>query len=203
MGKRGLAKALYQIASTQQGYFTARQAKEAGYSYTRFAYHVRQGNWEKEGRGIYRLTDFPSTERPDLVYWSLWSCDHQGNVQGVFSHLTALAIHELSDANPARYDLTVPTRFRKYNPIPPNIILHRNGLDEIDIQEMDGYRVTSPVRTILDVIADDTCQEEIVVQAIVEALERGVLTRRELKGIILKCQAERALRIMREVDQYE
>ena len=119
---------LFEAASLQQGYFTSQQAKKAGYSDSRFTYHVKKGRWVREGRGIYRLASYPLGDRPDLVFWSLWSCDRRGNVQGIFSHQTALAIHDLSDVMPARYHLTVPKKFRKFHATPENIVLGGNSL---------------------------------------------------------------------------
>jgi hypothetical protein len=43
MKANNMEQQLYQKASLQQGYFTARQAKEVGYADSRFSYHVRKG----------------------------------------------------------------------------------------------------------------------------------------------------------------
>ena len=37
-------RALYAIAATQGGYFTAKQAAASGYNYTHLAYHLQAGN---------------------------------------------------------------------------------------------------------------------------------------------------------------
>jgi predicted transcriptional regulator of viral defense system len=95
------AKRLYEIAESQQGFFTTKQAKTAGYLEEAHVYHVKVGNWQRERRGIYRLVQFPPTERPDLVLWHLWSRNREDTPQGVFSHQTALGIFELSDINPS------------------------------------------------------------------------------------------------------
>ena len=55
-------KNLYKIACQQQGYFTAKQAKQAGYSQKHHSYHVRFENWVREIRGIYRLPYFPQDD---------------------------------------------------------------------------------------------------------------------------------------------
>ena len=44
--------ALMTIAQDQQGYFTTKQAIEAGYADNTHPYHVRAGNWE---RGAYEV----------------------------------------------------------------------------------------------------------------------------------------------------
>ena len=66
---------LFAVAESQGGYFTAKQAEEAGFDRTNHTYHVRAGNWEREHRSIFRLAHYPANERPDLVLWSLWSRD--------------------------------------------------------------------------------------------------------------------------------
>jgi predicted transcriptional regulator of viral defense system len=197
MNSKKLGQALYQIASLQQGYFTARQAKEAGYSDSRFPYHVRKGHWLHEGRGIYRLAQYPPSERPDLVYWSLWSCNREGKAQGTFSHETALAIHDLSDVMPAKYHLTVPPGFRRHHECPTNLVLHFQDIPPEQIVELEGYRVTSPQQTLKDVLKEENISEELVIQAIEEALERGIITNNALQKT--KDNSERALRIFNAI----
>ena len=97
---------LYDVASGQGGYFTSRQALDAGYGDNLHPYHVRAGNWVRERRGVYRLTQFPQPSRPDLMVLQLWSRNRQDEPQGVFSHTTALTLHDLSDAMPAKVDMT-------------------------------------------------------------------------------------------------
>lgn len=118
---------------------SSQPSKKAGYSDSRFAYHVRKGNWIREGRRIYRLANYPLGERPDLVYWSLWSTNRQGKIQGVFSHQTALAIHELSDVMPAKYHMTVPKGFRRYHPYSENLVLYFANLLKDEIWEFGRH----------------------------------------------------------------
>src|SRR5258708_11585492 len=61
------ARRLYEIAQSQQGFFTTKQATRAGFAEKTHAYHVKVRNWIREHRGIYRLADFPTAERPDLM----------------------------------------------------------------------------------------------------------------------------------------
>lgn len=192
-------KRLYEIASLQQGYFTSRQAKEAGYADSKFPYYVRTGRWTHEGRGIYRLANYPLSDRPDLVYWSLWSCNRRGEVQGVFSHQTALAIHDLSDVMPVKYHLTVPKKFRKYHAPPENLVLYFSNLQSQEILEFEGYRVTTPEKTIYDVLLDDEISEEFVIQAISDGIDKGVISKLRVISMIEQLHSDRAKRIMNEI----
>lgn len=170
---------LYRIASSQGGFFTARQAKAAGYTDNNFPYYLRAGNWIKEYRGIYRLSRFPESTNSQLILWMLWSQNRQGIPQGVYSHETALSIHELSDIMPGRLHMTVPRNFRRNGPIPSVLILHRCALTEHDIESIDGARVTRPLRTILDIVEAQTLSSDHIEQALREALHRGLIPRHE------------------------
>ena len=168
------------IASRQQGYFTAKQASKAGYSYAAQFHQVAVENWVREARGIYRIADYTGADRPDLVLWSLWSSNRKGKPQGVFSHETALSIHGLSDVMPAHLHMTVPLAFRRSAKIPSVLVIHRAILTATDIQEMDGYRVTRPLRTIIDVASLETVSAELLEQAVRQALQRGLVKRDDL-----------------------
>src|SRR4051812_14576737 len=96
--------AIYLLAEAQGGFFTARQARDAGVADNTHPYHVQAGSWIRERRGIYRLARFPLPSRPDLMLWQLWSHNRAGEAQGTFSHATALTLHDFSDAMPRRLD---------------------------------------------------------------------------------------------------
>jgi len=50
---------LFEIAASQYGLFTAKQAIKAGFKKNNHPYHVQVGNWVREWHGIYRLARFP------------------------------------------------------------------------------------------------------------------------------------------------
>lgn len=66
-----LKKSLLSVAATQEGYFTAQQAKNAGYTPYHHGYHVSVGNWEKVDRGVFRIPGYPNNLQSDFVKWSL------------------------------------------------------------------------------------------------------------------------------------
>jgi predicted transcriptional regulator of viral defense system len=185
---------LWHVASGQRGYFTAAQARGAGYSYQAQRYHAQRGNWAVVDRGIYRFREFdslPASEDDHLVRWALW-----GRGLVVISHTTALSVHDLGTANPAEIHLTVPRDFRTKDGA---VTLHRADLADDEIEERQGYRVTTPVRAIVECAAARVDQD-IVDSAVAEALERGLTTRRRLLhaaqrlGASAELGVERALR---------
>lgn len=175
-GYKEMARRLYESASAQGGYFTAKQAQEAGYARSTHSYNTDAGNWVRELRGIYRLANYPQPERPDLIEWSLWSGDRQGQPQGVYSHQTALSIYDLSDANPAKIHMTVPRGFRRSGPAPEVLVLHRAALAQEDVEAMHGFKVTRPLRTIADLLASGTASLDHMGQAVQQAFRRGLVT---------------------------
>jgi predicted transcriptional regulator of viral defense system len=173
-------KELYQLAELQSGYFTTKQAGTLGYTSNKRIYHVRAGNWIREHRGIYRLARFPEPERPDLILWMLWSRDRTDRPTGVYSHQTALSLHDLTDANPARLDLTVPPNFRRGVPIPKVLRLHHAAIPPEEVELFYGVPVTNAMRTILDVWEEGSLPKPELRQAFREAMKRGNITKTQI-----------------------
>ena len=175
---------LFEVAESQQGYFTSRQAKASGYKDNTHPYHVRSGHWIRVHRGIYRLAKFPASQRPDLMIWALWSSNRSGQIEGVYSHQTALSIHGLSDILPDKLHMTVPLSFRRNSAIPKILVIHRKQLPQDTIVLVDGYFVTTPYQTLLDVIAEARISHELILQAVKTASERGIITQAMLKRLL-------------------
>ena len=179
---RSLAyRRLYEAAEGQQGFFTTKQAKAAGFAENTHPYHVQAGNWIREHRGIYRLALFPATDHPDLAQWALWSRNRREETDGVYSHQTALSLWELSDLNPSKLHMTVPKRFRRNSKLPSILVLYYADLRPGDIETAQGYKFTKPLRTILDLIEEDSVSNSIVRQAIRQSFERGLVARKQIK----------------------
>ena len=182
-GAKTAADALFAVAEGQQGYFTSKQATNAGYQLGSQAHHVKSGNWARVERGIYRLTRFPQSSEEQLVIYALWSRNRAGEPEGVYSHQTALSIHELSDLNPAKLHMTVPAAFRRTAKTPNVLVLHRANLSQTDIEPRQGFAVTRPLRTIADLAAAESTSRDIVEQALIEGRRHGVITARELSEL--------------------
>ena len=178
--RREVAKRLYEVAEGQQGFFTTKQAKAAGFAENTHPYHVQAGNWIREHRGIYRLASFPRDERPDLMLWSLWSRNRGEVAQGVYSHQTALSLHDLSDVMPAKLHITVPRRFRRNSEIPRVLVLHFAHLPQGDMGAVHGVGVTKAMRTILDLLEGGEVPLATLRQALREGLRRGLIRRSEI-----------------------
>jgi predicted transcriptional regulator of viral defense system len=182
MGKYNAAyDRLYETAADQQGYFTTKQAIAAGYADNVHSFHVKAGNWIREHRGIYRLAKYPLGDHPDMMQWYLWSRDRNDAPQGVYSHETALSFHDLSDINPPKLHMTVPPRFRRAGEIPRILVLHRGLLHQDDIENVQGFRITKPLRTLADLLIARTMQMDHMAQGVKQAFQRGLVTRSQLE----------------------
>jgi hypothetical protein len=179
---RESSRQLYEFAEQQQGYFTTKQAKAAGFAENTHPYHVKTGNWVRELRGIYRLVLFPATDRPDLALWSLWSRNRNEEIEGVYSHQTALSLHDLSDLNPAKLHMTVPRDFRRNSSLPGILVLHYSDLSDTDVQSGPGYRYTKPLRAILDLIEEGTVEKDFLRQSVLQAFDRGLISSSQIKS---------------------
>lgn len=189
-----LRRSLDALAFRQAGYFTAAQAKQIGYSYQAQKYHVDTGNWVRIDRGLFRLPEWPSAADDQFVRWTLWS-----TLRAVISHDTALRVHDLSDVDPARVHLTVPTGFRARDPL---VVTHRAELGDGDVEQRTGWRVTTPLRTLADVAAGQLSQE-IIDAAVRDAVERGLVTRRTLRRATAELPDRAALRLERALAEVE
>jgi hypothetical protein len=114
------------------------------------------------------------------MLWSLWSRNRREAAQGVYSHQTALSLHDLSDVMPAKLHMTVPRSFRRNSEIPRVLVLHFADLPESDIGVAYGVRVTRPMGTILDVLAGGEMPRATLRQALLEGLRRGLIRRSEI-----------------------
>lgn len=177
-------RALYRIAEAQGGYFTTKQAASLGYASNKRVYHVQAGNWLREHRGIYRLALFPEPDRPDLILWWLWSRDRTDRPAGIYSHQTALSLHELTDVNPSRLDMTVPPPFRRGVPVPRILRLHYGHISDEEQEVLFSVPATSALRTILDVWEEGSLPRDTLRQAFQQAKSSGKITRKQAADLL-------------------
>jgi len=184
---------LFEVASLQGGYFTAVQARADGYSKQNIAYHVATGRFQRISRGFYRLRAYPALPHEDVI--AAWV--RVGADRAVVSHETALSLYELSTARPEKIDLTVPHEQRpRHRPALSAVRVHTTTrpFGPGDIVQRFGVRVTSPARTIVDA-AEAGTEPEYIVDAVGQALSRGVLTEAEL-GVAARGRSERVRRLI-------
>lgn len=166
---------LYEIAAAQEGHFTTVQAATAGYYPQLLTKHLGNGGIVRVRRGVYRLAQYPPGDHEDLVVLWLWS-----DRAGVFSHETALVLHQLSDALPATAHLTLPRTWKSRRlRTPHGVELHFADFADADRAWAGAVPVTTAARTVVD-CADDGVSPELVRQAVEEGLRRGLFAEPEI-----------------------
>jgi predicted transcriptional regulator of viral defense system len=84
------------------GIISANQGKSAGLSYMNLSRLVRSGELERVARGVYEAADEPT----DALY-----IEQLRRPKAVYSHGTALYLHDLTDRDTIAFSVTVPTGY--------------------------------------------------------------------------------------------
>ena len=150
-------------ASEQDGYFTVAQAAGAGLSAEAIANRIAGGEWTRIDGDLLRVGSWP---RHELEEFSKW-CALLGPTS-VVSHHSAAELHGLGNLHPKFVHLSglLPTTDQ-------SLVIHRGLLDPSDIEFTGAFRITTPIRTMLDLAAGTISQftlDEIVGDAL--SLER-------------------------------
>jgi len=103
----------------------------------------------------------------------------------VVSHKTALIVHGLPELLPTKLHFTVPPTFRKTTP--PGCVLHKQRLGPDDGEEREGFRVTTPLRTLIDT-AESSVSREQFEKTVADAVAGGLIRRTEGTAV-LECEA--------------
>jgi hypothetical protein len=165
---KSIHRALLDVAEIQGGCFTAKQALSAGYADSVHNYHVNNGDWIKEGRGVYRLSELQMPDWPELAVWSLWSRGRDDVAQGIYCMETALAIHGLIKREDEIMHMAVPTSFRRNSEIPQQLKLYKEDIPARDIERKPGFLVTTLERTVRDI--RDKCTHPKILRIIEAAM---------------------------------
>jgi predicted transcriptional regulator of viral defense system len=96
----------------------------------------------------------------------------------VVSHESALALYGLSDVDPARIHITIPTSQRVRRSIPRRLALHWADLSEEDTTAYGGIPVTTVARTLRDCRAA-ALGDEVLTRALLQAEREGWIGRAE------------------------
>ncbi|HXT15040.1 MAG TPA: type IV toxin-antitoxin system AbiEi family antitoxin domain-containing protein [Gemmatimonadaceae bacterium] len=189
MRSRQWTTKLYDIAESQLGYFTAAQARAAGIHQVRLVQLHQSGDIERVSRGVYRLTRFPVSPLGQYMEAALWPQVRRPDARAVVSHVSALALHELSEVSPAKIHITLPPELRLRRAVPPQLVLHFAPLIPEDVQVVEGVPVTTPARTIRDVHAAHI-GPALIRRAIADGRRTGRLTHDEADGLTQELLAE-------------
>ncbi len=144
---------LQTIADRQHGFFTARQALEAGYSSQQQNYHLHCGNWIKLGWSVYRFPGFADNVESEFIRWSLLAAGRSQKRVIAISHESALHYYGLCTECPPQVHLTVSMMPR--GAFPENgCVLHHETLTAAEYSQCIGYNITTTAKTLRDMKPD-------------------------------------------------
>ena len=78
----------------------------------------------------------------------------------------------------------MPRSFRKGTPLPRGIVFYRSELPKSDVSEFHGYRVTTPARTIRDMLEAGTMHPQDIKEGLLQAVQKGLITNQQASKIV-------------------
>jgi hypothetical protein len=170
------------LAARQHGLLTFDQALACGLSPKQVKGRVSTGRWRTVVRGVHAVAGTPDTWRQRALAAQL----AVAGADGVLSHVTAAAAHSLLAPSPLPH-VTVPPAASARCPIGK---VHRSAVPLVDRATVDGLRVTSVSRTLVDlasvldrarleaVVDDALCRQSATAESTLGALDRAGTHRR-------------------------
>lgn len=193
--EKSASERLFEIAESQAGYFTAKQAASAGVSRQLLSHHANNGgSLIRTRRGLYRMRQFPSSKMELLV--AEWL--HTGlPINAVVSHESAAELLDLTDLIPGKVHMTAPLRYTGRR-TPSSVQLHftTDGVPAGERTERNGIPVTAVERTIIDLLTSHGVTEQSEL-AVAQALDRELITVESLR----RAAAGRSKAALGRVDQ--
>jgi predicted transcriptional regulator of viral defense system len=170
------------LAEEHDGLLTAEQAREAGFTDSVLTRLVQRGRIERTARGVYRIPYVSPGRFSQYREAVLWVKANRGPNQAALSHITALAVYGISDANPSLIHLTIPRSARLRRQIPKGLVLHREDLAPEDMTVEEGIPLTTISRTVADLLRSGG-RLDLIRQAISDARREGLIRDGEAKQL--------------------
>jgi very-short-patch-repair endonuclease len=158
------------IAERQHALVTTAQLDAAGIRDQALARRVRRRTLRRYHRGVYLFGLFETPRTREMG--ALLAC----GPEAVLSHRSAAHAWGLPVTRPDRVDVLRPTHSKR-----PGIHVHRGVPGPGEVLDLDGLRVTSPPRTLLD-LAPSAAGRELE-RLVEEAQVLRLATRREIEAV--------------------
>lgn len=186
---------LQSILMQNGGMITTAQANEVGISNERMRLFVKSGDLERVAFGIYVLPD----EFADKMYIS-----QLRRSKIIYSHETALFLHDLTDRDPINYTVTVPTGYSttKLREDGFTVFTIKRELHEIGVTKlttMFGHSVTvyGLERTICDCLRS---RSQLDIAVVTDAIKR--YARRKDKNLNTLMQMAEMFQVAKPLRSY-
>lgn len=179
------------LAAVQHGVFSLDQARANGMSLDQAKRRVRSGRWRRVHPAVYAIEgsfDSLAQRRRAAALWF--------GSGGVFSHRTAAALWGFAGFEEDDGPVSIAST-RHVEP-PPGVRIFRIGaLLAREVGRVDGQRVTSVERTLLDLAATELPSS--VETALDDALRRRLTTVDKLTHFIERAGGTRGIRLLRRL----
>ncbi len=173
------------IAAGQWGLLTTVQATTAGVSRMMLSRMAEWGELERVMHGVYAT---PAAVGDELLEKrAVWLSLEPGRLAyerladtlpfGVLSHATAAALHHAGDILDRQVEVTLPSRYRARR---PEVRAHRGTLHRDEVTLVQGLPVTTPARTVADLLADGHDRDHVATVA-ADMLRQGAVSLVELE----------------------
>lgn len=173
---------LWELAVSQHGYFSAKQAESLGISNKALIMLARRGTVDRVAFGTYRFPKYPYTTGDRQMLAVLWT----RAPEAALSHETALDVYGISDINPSKYHITVAKgrRLRRADSTP--YLIHHENLEPEQLGWWEEVPVVKPAKAIAQCI-DYGTPTYLLRQALERGFEQGRITlnqKRELGALL-------------------
>lgn len=189
------ADQILKIAQDNNGTVTSEQVTKAGISRQFLKVLVEKGLLERSERGVYIL--------PMLFDDEMFNLQMRFK-RGIFSHETALFLHDLTDQTPIKYAMTFPLGYNTTLLNSENVNYYRVkddlyliGIVDAKSPNKNPIRVYNSERTLCDILRGRSNTD---IQIIVDAFKR--YTRRDQKNIPLLSQYAKLFRVEKKMRPY-
>lgn len=160
---------LWELAESRDGLFHVQEARGLGIT-DQAIYGSSRIERVEDFRGVHRFKRAPTSQWFLYNAAFVWSREN-----GVISHGSALEVWKLSDWVSHHAEMTLPTSWKvksKKNTIPTKILAFFADLPGEDVQDFEGFRVTTARRSVDDFILWGI-RPDLARQAVEQATSRG------------------------------
>jgi hypothetical protein len=160
------------VAAAQFGVFSRRQARDLGASKAMIEHRIGIGAWLPMLPGVFRLASAPPSSRQTATAATLWSAP-----DGLLSLTAAARVWELDVEWGTRVHVLVPRgRGLRSSKV---TVHHTTDLITADVATLGPIRLTSPLRTVIDLAA--VLDRDALELAIESGLRRRLFTIGQLR----------------------
>ena len=186
MGAANVAGRVSELAARQWGLVTTSQAEADGITRLQLARLADASVIERLGRGIYAIPAAVDERTPLRAAWISLNPSELAEERlvdpissGALSHTSAATLHDLGDLLNDEPEITAPGRKQSRR----GVRLHRAQLRPDEVTIAEGLPVTTPARTVADLLRDGRDPSHVA-EIAGDALRRNLASRQEMAAAL-------------------